>query len=143
MLSVHDFIVLAERNHLLCCKVEEDFPDEYAVSAATYHIQQAVEKQLKALIMLYGEQPEFTHNIVKLSARCSQLGVALPECLDDISDTLTLWETVSRYDPFITFSDKKYAKAKQIYSELKKQLDTVIGNIQSASGEDQGLTPTM
>lgn len=148
MLSVPDFITLAARDYVLCCKVEEDFPDDYAVTAACYHIQQAVEKQLKALILLYGETPEFTHNIVKLAKKCEDLGVVLPEVLDDISDTLTMWESSMRYDPFIAFSEKKYSKAKIVYDELKTQINNLLNSMnpdadETAEDESEGLQPTM
>ncbi len=143
MLSVSDFITLAARDYTLCCKVEEDFPDEYAVTAACYHIQQAVEKQLKALILLYGEAPEFTHNIVKLAKKCEDLGIVLPEILDDISDTLTMWESSMRYDPFIAFSEKKYSKAKIVYDELKTQINDFLNSMDQDEDESEGLQPTM
>ena len=141
MQSARDFQILADRDIKVCCKVEEDFPDEYAVTAASYHIQQAVEKTLKALIMLYGEQPEFTHNIVKLADRCEKLGIELPEALEDISDTLTLWETASRYDAFVAFSSKKYTKAKEVYTALSEKLFLILGAIED-SEESEDETPT-
>ncbi|MBQ9384014.1 MAG: HEPN domain-containing protein [Ruminiclostridium sp.] len=118
MQSANDFLTLAERDHKACIKMEEDFPDEYAVTAASYHIQQAVEKALKGLILLNGETPEFTRNIAKLSVQCDRIGVALPEQIDDIADTLTLWESTSRYDPFVSFTKNKYETAKTVYNEL-------------------------
>lgn len=136
MPSAYDFRRLAKMDYLLCCKVEEDFPDDYAAFAAAYHIQQAVEKLLKALIMLHGEQPEFTHNIVKLAARCDALGIERPEELDDISDTLTLWESHSRYESIISFTEKKYEMAKQVYLQLDAKLETVMSGMERPTPQD-------
>ena len=132
MPSVKEYMILAERDHKLCLLAEKEFPDEYAVSAAAYHIQQAVEKILKGLTLIYGETPEFTHNIAKLSMRLGSLGIKLPDELEDISDTLTLWESTVRYDPFIDLSEKKYSCAKRVYAELWAMLEKELSNI---SGE--------
>lgn len=146
MSSANDFVILAARDYTLCCKVEEDFPDDYAVTAACFHMQQAIEKQLKALIISRGETPEYTHNITKLTKRCVDLGIELPEMLDDISDTLTMWESSVRNDPFIVFSERKYSKAKTVYSDLKTQISNILdgcNNDEIDDGESEGLQPTM
>lgn len=118
----NDYLILAERDYKTCILAEKEFPDEYAITAAAYHMQQAIEKILKGLILIYGETPEFTHNIAKLQVHLSKLGMELPEELEDISDTLTAWESNLRYDPFINFSEKKYNVAKNIYCELFERL---------------------
>lgn len=113
-----DLILLAEGDYSVCLDLEKSFPSDYACRAVSYHIQQAIEKLLKALILLCGYQPEFTHNIFTLSKRCSELGIELPDELDDIADSLTLWEAISRYDTDISFTEAKYAKAKRAYLGL-------------------------
>lgn len=125
----NDYMILAERDYKTCLLAEKEFPDEYAITAAAYHMQQAIEKVLKGLILIYGETPEFTHNIAKLRVHLSKLGMELPEELEDISDTLTAWESNLRYDPFINFSEKKYAAAKSIYNELSECLKREISLI--------------
>ena len=151
MPGARDFQILARRDFNVCRKMEEDFPDEYAVTAATYHIQQAVEKALKGLILLYGETPAFTHSILKLTDQCQRLKIELPEELEDIAEALTLWESTSRYDPFVSFSEKKYEKAKAVYGILEQKLSQALGVIQESletsedesEDEEQGLNLKM
>ena len=146
MPNTNDFVILAARDYTLCCKVEEDFTDDYAVTAACFHMQQAIEKQLKALIISRGETPEFTHNITKLAKRCEDLGIELPEKLDDIADTLTTWESSVRNDPSIVFSEMKYSIAKTIYNELKTRISNILDGYKNDEIEDdesEGLQPIM
>lgn len=118
----NDLLKLSECDYLACKAMEEHFPDEFAVRAALYHLQRAVEKVLKAVIIINGEYPAFTHDIDKLAEHCKKLGETFSDNLDDISDSLTLWESKSRYDPYISFSKPKYDKAKSVYEEIADKL---------------------
>ncbi len=136
MQNSNDYLILAERDFKICILSEKEFPADYAVSAAAYHIQQAIEKSLKGLILIYGETPEFTHNIAKLRVCSERLGIKIPEELEDISDMLTAWESTTRYDPFIDFSEKKYSKAKKIYTELSELLRQEIASVQNIEADE-------
>ena len=103
---------------------------------------------MKAVIIYNGEHPAFTHDIGKLADHCKALGENYSDNLDDISDSLTLWESKSRYDPYISFSKKKYDKAKNIYDEIHTKLMQEIAPVYEneeaqeydLDESDQGMT---
>ena len=102
--------------------MEKFFPDEFAVRTALYHLQQAVEKTLKALVLYNGEFPPFTHDIGKLIVQCEKLGESFSDSAELVADSLTLWENQTRYDPFVNFSEKKYKIAKSFYNEAHSKI---------------------
>lgn len=117
-----DLVKLSEQEYMMCELAESCLPDEFAIRGALYHLQQAVEKSLKAIILYNGETPEYTHDIDKLATHCKRLGEPFSDNLDFISDSLTMWESKTRYDPYIAFSQKKYDMAKLFYNELHEKL---------------------
>ena len=144
MLKCDEFLLLAERDRKVCSLAERDFPEEYAVSAAAFHMQQAIEKLLKGLILINGEEPAYTHNITKLIGHCQRLDIEIPEELNDISDTLTLWGTSSGYDPYMEFSQKKYETSKKMYDHLYEKLSNELDEIQETDeSESQGFNMTL
>ena len=122
MPSSSDYLILAERDRKIAMLAENEFPDEYAVAGAAYHMQQAVEKLLKGLILIYGETPEFTHDISRLCSHAQKLGITLSEDIIDVADSLTLWESRTRYDPSAIIIRRKYITAKSVYTELHEKL---------------------
>lgn len=121
-----DLLNLADFDYQMCLLAEKEFPDEFAVRGALYHLQQAVEKKLKALVLLGGENPPFTHDISRLVTICQRLGFDIDESAEDIADTMTLWETKTRYDPYIDFSERKYNKAKHVFIRISELADEQI-----------------
>ncbi len=114
----NEMIELAWRDHCVCEVLEEHFPADFAVSNAMYHMQQAIEKDLKAILMISGINPEFTHIIAKLVCECENAGIELPVSVVDVADTLTQWESTTRYDLFYDTSGNKYEKTKVAFEEI-------------------------
>lgn len=74
--------------------------DEAYMNAVAYHLQQAVEKVLKAFLECAGVTVPNTHDIDKLVRMSKNNGsrVVLTDWIEEKTDMLTRWETDTRYD---------------------------------------------
>lgn len=63
--------------------------------AICYHVQQAVEKGLKALLVAAGDDPPKTHNLVRLDTAIAPRVFEPSD--DDMLASLTLWSIEQRY----------------------------------------------
>ncbi|GHU92349.1 hypothetical protein FACS1894202_14780 [Clostridia bacterium] len=77
--------------------------DEHAVRICAYHIQQCVEKCLKYIIALNGVKFPHSRDVGELYNEASKFGRFIPTEVYDSMDTLTLWESKTRY-PQTSFS---------------------------------------
>lgn len=118
-----------------CCRSENNpTNDEYFYDAAAYHIQQAIEKELKYMLHnIYGmdDKPRSfrTHNI---STLLLYLGRYNPEFVQnkcqniiEISDVLTDWEASCRYGENIVSTRRDIEKAIIIAEDLLKDIKTL------------------
>lgn len=125
-----DLIQISKQDYQAAQMMESSFPDEFAVRAACYHLQQAVEKMLKAIILFHGETPKYTHDIEDLLDHCERLGETFSENARTVSDTLTVWEAKTRYDPSIKLNPQKYRMAKEFYQEVQQKVSIADETIQ-------------
>ena len=146
-----ELIKRSEEDRKICTVLEPYMPDEYAARGCSYHIQQAIEKQMKALLLAYGIDYPRVHNIQTLLNKIRENDIQLDENLlndiEDLSDTLTAWEAMSRYDADQSFTERKYNKAKNLYDNLKSVLDQIVQmyltneETEDYSEEDTIITP--
>jgi HEPN domain-containing protein len=72
---------------------DPDVPDEIL----GFHVQQAVEKRLKAVLASRGIEYDRTHSIGYLTSVLEHHGVDPPDCREQIEE-LTPWAIAARYD---------------------------------------------
>ncbi|MCC8106921.1 MAG: HEPN domain-containing protein [Clostridiales bacterium] len=74
--------------------------DEAYINNVAYHLQQAVEKTLKAFLECVGVTAPNTHDIDKLVRMSGNNGscAVVTDWVEDKADMLTRWETDTRYD---------------------------------------------
>lgn len=92
---------------------DHDVPDD----VLGFHLQQAVEKRLKAVLALNEVEYEHTHSVSYLTALIETKGIDLPDCREQI-EGLTPWAVAARYDgTFENVLDR--AAAHTLVSELR------------------------
>lgn len=104
--------------------------DEYLYDLAAYHIQQAVEKELKYILHdIYGEddtERRFkTHNISSLLIMINEYDqdfINNHKDIVDISDQLTSWEASSRYGENIVSTREDINKAINCAKGLEEEI---------------------
>ena len=104
--------------------IDEDFMD-----IACYHTEQAIEKLLKFIIELSGEEYPKTHDITRLCAVIEKAKiVTLPDNLIMMSETLTLWESTSRYRDIFKATVRQLEIAEKIFEELLSTIEYLISD---------------
>ena len=126
---MNNLLTQAERDFKLIETIYCNLPEPWAIQAIMYHLQQAIEKLLKVLILLGGSKYPREHNIRGLMCLCDSAD--LPSELDDLADTLTLWEAGVRYDSCVLTSEKKLNQCIELYRQLH---DTVVSKMYCVSG---------
>lgn len=99
-------LIMAKNN----LRLLEDVQDEIYLNYIAYHVQQSVEKMLKLQMELLGEEYPRSHNIAVLVDKCIDLGVDIPELIQDYDVIITEWATGTRYDSSFVTSKRQLTK---------------------------------
>ena len=82
-----------------------------------YQIQQAVEKSLKGLLIYFGAEPDFTHNIAILLSKLEQY-VEIPDKIKE-SIKLTVYAIQTRYPgEYDEITEEEYIKSLDIAKNI-------------------------
>lgn len=111
-------LIMAKNN----LRLLEDINDDVYLNYIAYHVQQSVEKMLKLQIELLGKDYPRSHNIAVLVDKCLDLGVAVPELIQDYDVIITEWATGTRYDSSFVTSKRQLTK---VIACLEQWFDTL------------------
>lgn len=98
---------LSECDFKVCVDLEKQFPQDHAVRAAAFHLQQAVEKMLKSAIRYNGGVPADTNDIGYLATaiprrKCTknQAKTCINGFCADFLCTFSKWNCCKQCEPF-------------------------------------------
>jgi HEPN domain-containing protein len=123
--------------------------DEYFYDAAGYHIQQAIEKELKHILSdVYGvdeNRKRFrTHNISSLILFIAEFDQTFPKRHSDlieIADELTEWETKCRYNEDLVTTRRSVESALHIAESLLVEIQELDKQKTQAQNMPETIEP--
>ncbi len=131
---------------LRLAKYSMNDPDELILQGAPYHIQQAIEKCLKQVYIECGKDYRRTHEINSLLHGLPTwqpfISRDLCEQIEDVSDTLSKWEHISRYEDTYLATRRKitalYTLAENVYEQVLKSIGEVDKAAEVAASKEVG-----
>jgi len=100
--------------------------EDPATDAICFHMQQCVEKYLKAFLIFHGQQVPRTHDIAFLIMRCAQIDPEFQQLVGWGVPSLTTYAVEVRYDaplfPSIAETEHAVALAEQVRNFVRAKL---------------------
>ncbi len=98
--------------------------EEY--EAGIYHLQQAAEKGLKAVLVFEGIRPPRTHNIARLIALLTSSGITVPEEIQK-AQLLSQYAFSTRYpDDYVPVGKEEYEEAYEIAKRVLEWAKEIV-----------------
>ena len=101
-----------------------------------YHCQQSAEKYLKSVIIAFGEEPEKTHDLLKLTGTLQNHTEVSEEILD-FAERLTMYGVRVRYPDEIPVAESQTKTAITHAEKIKQWSESEIAKIEKAEKENQ------
>ncbi len=109
---------------------DTDVPDD----ALGFHLQQATEKRLKAVLTVHEIEYDRTHSVSYLTALLEHHGIDLPECREQIEE-LTPWAVAARYDDTFEATLDRTA-ARELAKQMRDWSQRAIATTDSAENAE-------
>jgi HEPN domain-containing protein len=95
--QARNFLTIASRDYRALCGMED--PEVFSSEIFGFHVQQAVEKALKAWLCILGVPFPRTHDLDELGTLLEETGQKIPEFLQTLLE-FTDFAVAFRYDAF-------------------------------------------
>mgnify|MGYP001577052649 FL=1 len=95
--QARNFLSIAARDHRALCSMED--PEAFSAEIFGFHVQQAVEKALKAWLCSLGVPFPRTHDLDELGAMLEEAGQEIPKFLHTLLE-FTDFAVAFRYEAF-------------------------------------------
>ncbi|MBF0426989.1 MAG: HEPN domain-containing protein [Magnetococcales bacterium] len=127
--QANTFLRMAEKDSRALVAMSD--PNLFDVEIFGFHVQQAVEKGLKAWLCLGDTRFPKKHDLLELNALLGKSGIALPESFIPLLD-FTDFATTFRYDAYSEFDEKidqakTTALVEQFLAHVRQQSEMAQG----------------
>lgn len=112
--------------------------DVYVNNIAYYHMQQAIEKLLKCAVELKGEKKPWGHDIREMYKKYVDSGWPEISEIKQVRDTVTLWESNSRYSVSFSADEEDLQAAILGYKILEKYIEEYLHALEKPQ-EKEGI----